>query len=47
MKHKNNMITHRKSEIKSIIEDSRKIISIYGFKCKKTVVTRLKKTLFR
>ena len=38
MKHNNNMISHKKSEIKSIISDFREIIKIYDFKYKKTVL---------
>ena len=41
----NNVITHKKSEIKSIIKDFREIINIYGFKCNKNVIKNLRRRL--
>ena len=41
----NNVITYKKSLIKSIIKDFREIITQYGFKYRKDVLKRLRRTL--
>ena len=45
MKRNNNVISHKRSEIKSIIKDFREIIKIYGFRYKKTVLKHLRLSL--
>ena len=42
-KYENNTISHKKSEIKSIIDDFREFIKVYGFKYNKKKVKFLKK----
>ena len=44
-KYEDNVITHKKSEIKSTIKDFREIINIYGFKYNKTVIKNLRRRL--
>ena len=41
----NNVITYKKSLIKSIIKDLRELITQYGFKYRNDVLRRLRRTL--
>ena len=45
MEHNNDVIMHKKSVIKSIIEDFREIIKQYGFKYKRSLIKNLRRRL--